>query len=49
MDRKKVVSILALVMAVVMIFLPVENLLPEIHEELTARRKAECEAQGESS
>ena len=38
-----------IVMAVVMIFLPVENLLPEIHEELTARRKAECEAQGESS
>ncbi|MBQ9196473.1 MAG: MFS transporter [Clostridia bacterium] len=34
-------------MAVIMIFLKVENLLPEIHEELTARRKAECEARGE--
>lgn len=34
-------------MAVIMIFLKVENLLPKIHEELTARRKAECEARGE--
>ena len=34
-------------MAVIMIFLKVENMLPEIHEELTARRKAECEARGE--
>ncbi|MBQ8297510.1 MAG: MFS transporter [Ruminococcus sp.] len=34
-------------MAVIMIFLRVENLLPEIHKELTARRKAECEARGE--
>ena len=34
-------------MAVIMIFLKVENMLSEIHEELTARRKAECEARGE--
>ena len=34
-------------MAIIMIFLKVENMLPEIHEELTARRKAECEARGE--
>jgi GPH family glycoside/pentoside/hexuronide:cation symporter len=30
-----------------MIFLNVENMLPEIHEKLTARRKAEAEARGE--
>ncbi|MBQ8160531.1 MAG: MFS transporter [Clostridia bacterium] len=42
------IPMIALVlMAVIMIFLKVENLLPEIHEELTARRKAECEARGE--
>ena len=35
------------VMAIIMIFLNVENKLPEIHEKLTARRKAEAEARGE--
>lgn len=35
------------VMAIIMIFLNVENHLPEIHRQLTARRKAECEARGE--
>lgn len=35
------------VMAIIMIFLNVENMLPEIHEKLTARRKAEAEARGE--
>ena len=34
-------------MALLMVFLKVENLLPGIHEELTARRKAECKARGE--
>lgn len=42
------IPLIALVaMAVIMIFLRVENLLPVVHEELTARRKAECEARGE--
>lgn len=36
-----------LVMAILMIFFRVEEKLPAIHEELTARRKAECEARGE--
>lgn len=36
-----------ILMAVIMIFLRVEDLLPTIHEELTARRKAEAEARGE--
>lgn len=36
-----------LLMGIIMIFLKVEDLLPGIHEELTARRKAECEARGE--
>lgn len=40
-------AIALIVMAVVMIFLRVEDLLPEVHEGLTARRKAECEARGE--
>lgn len=35
------------VMAIIMIFLNVENKLPEIHRQLTARRKAEAEARGE--
>lgn len=35
------------VMAVIMIFLNVETKLPEIHRQLTARRKAEAEARGE--
>lgn len=35
------------VMAIIMIFLNVENMLPEIHEKLTARCKAEAEARGE--
>ena len=34
-------------MAVIMIFLNVEKHLPRVHEELTARRKAEAEARGE--
>lgn len=34
-------------MALIMVFLNVEDHLPQIHEELTARRKAECEARGE--
>lgn len=34
-------------MVVIMIFLRVEDKLPDIHRELTARRKAECEARGE--
>ena len=42
------IPLIALVlMAVIMIFLKVENILPKVHEELTARRKAECEARGE--
>lgn len=36
-----------LLMGIIMVFLKVEDLLPGIHEELTARRKAECEARGE--
>lgn len=35
------------VMALIMVFLNVENLLPEIHEKLNARRKTEAEARGE--
>ena len=35
------------VMAIIMIFLNVENHLPMVHEKLTARRKAEAEARGE--
>ena len=35
------------VMAIIMIFLNVEPHLPEIHRQLTARRKAEAEARGE--
>lgn len=35
------------VMAIIMIYLNVENKLPEIHRQLTARRKAEAEARGE--
>ena len=35
------------VMALIMIFLNVENKLPEIHKQLNARRKAEAEAHGE--
>ena len=34
-------------MAIIMIFLKMENFLPEIHKSLTARRKAEAEARGE--
>ncbi|MBR1780716.1 MAG: MFS transporter, partial [Oscillospiraceae bacterium] len=42
------IPLIALVaMAVIMIFLRVEDQLPEIHRELTARRRAECEARGE--
>ena len=42
------VPLLCLVgMAVIMIFFKVEKLLPKIHQELTARRKAEAEARGE--
>lgn len=36
-----------IVMAVVMVFLRVEDKLPMVHEALTARRKAEAEARGE--
>ena len=35
------------VMAIIMIFLNVENHLPMVHEKLTAKRKAEAEARGE--
>ena len=36
-----------ILMAVIMIFLRVEDELPRVHEELTARRKREAEARGE--
>ena len=36
-----------ILMSVIMIFLRVEDQLPMIHEELTARRKADAEARGE--
>ena len=39
--------IMLVAMAIIMVFLKVENNLPTIHAELTARRKAECEARGE--
>ena len=35
------------VMAIIMIFLNVENHLPMVHEKLTARRKAEAQQRGE--
>lgn len=42
------VPMIALILlAVIMIFFKVEDRLPNIHEELTARRKAEAEARGE--
>ena len=42
------IPLIALVaMAVIMFFLKVEDKLPMVHEELTARRKAEAEARGE--
>ena len=39
--------ILLIAMALIMVFLKVELHLPRVHEELTARRKAEAEARGE--
>lgn len=39
--------IMLVFMALIMVFLKVEGELPEVHRELTARRKAECEARGE--
>lgn len=39
--------ILLIAMAVIMVFLKVEVHLPRVHEELTARRKAEAAARGE--
>ncbi|MBQ7688078.1 MAG: MFS transporter [Clostridia bacterium] len=40
--------IMLAVMALIMVFLKVEDKLPMVHEALTSRRKAECEARGET-
>ena len=39
--------IMLAIMALIMVFLKVEDKLPMVHKELTARRRAECEARGE--